>query len=389
MMNDQIKVDDLTMNQQGVETPIKDNQPDNHVSSSMKRYLLIILVTLTGLMLTTIIFRLTGRTDWSVVVAGLSFTSLITVYMTMVVGRTSEVERTVVVRTSELESEIQNRRLAEEKLTEKNRELLAMQEKLREGNLHLEERVQERTSDIEKLLRQKEAFVSQLGHDLRSPLTPLVGLVPMLQEQNPDNESQELLGVIARNVDYMKHLVEKTLQLATLTSMDDAAFDISNVNLYRTVDDLVKRKEYHLTQNGIKIENTIKEDITVVADKLRLLELVDNLVSNAVKFMPGGGCISFDAEENDGFVKISIKDTGIGISEEQMDHIFDEFYKADPSRHDLNSSGLGLTICKRIVEKHNGEIWAESEGLGKGAVFYFTVPSRLTDVSDDSLDDQN
>ena len=389
MMNDQIKVDDLTMNQQGVETPIKDNQPDNHVSSSMKRYLPIILVTLTGLMLTTIIFRLTGRTDWSVVVAGLSFTSLITVYMTMVVGRTSEVERTVVVRTSELESEIQNRRLAEEKLTEKNRELLAMQEKLREGNLHLEERVQERTSDIEKLLRQKEAFVSQLGHDLRSPLTPLVGLVPMLQEQNPDNESQELLGVIARNVDYMKHLVEKTLQLATLTSMDDAAFDISNVNLYRTVDDLVKRKEYHLTQNGIKIENTIKEDITVVADKLRLLELVDNLVSNAVKFMPGGGCISFDAEENDGFVKISIKDTGIGISEEQMDHIFDEFYKADPSRHDLNSSGLGLTICKRIVEKHNGEIWAESEGLGKGAVFYFTVPSRLTDVSDDSLDDQN
>ena len=115
-------------------------------------------------------------------------------------------------------------------------------------------------------------------------------------------------------------------------------------------------------------------DITVVADKLRLLELVDNLVSNAVKFMPGGGCLSFDAEENDGFVKISIEDTGIGISEEQMDHIFDEFYKADPSRHDLNSSGLGLTICKRIVEKHNGEIWAESEGLGKGATLQVVLP---------------
>lgn len=387
MMNDQIKADDLIMNQPEVETSISDHKQDDYVTSPLKRYLPVILVTLTGLMLTTIIFRLTGRTDWSVVAAGLSFTSLITVYMTMVVGRTSEVERTVVVRTSELEDEIQNRRLAEEKITEKNRELLAMQEKLRQVNLHLEERVQERTSDIEKLLKQKEDFVSQLGHDLRSPLTPLVGLVPMLQEQNSDNESQELLGVIARNVDYMKHLVEKTLQLATLTSMDDAAFDIRNVNLSRTVDDLVKRKEYHLKQNGIKIENTIKEDITVVADKLRLLELIDNLATNAIKFMPGGGSLLFDAEENDGFVKITTKDTGIGISEDQMDHIFDEFYKADPSRHDLNSSGLGLTICKRIVEKHNGEIWAESEGLGKGAVFYFTIPSRLTGVYDDSLDD--
>jgi len=96
------------------------------------------------------------------------------------------------------------------------------------------------------------------------------------------------------------------------------------------------------------------------------------------------GCLSFDAEENDDIVKVSMRDTGIGISEDQMDHIFDEFYKADPSRHDLNSSGLGLTICKRIVEKHGGEIWAESEGIGKGATFYFTVPTYLRGVDDET-----
>ncbi|NQV01946.1 MAG: HAMP domain-containing histidine kinase [Bacteroidia bacterium] len=367
-----------------MKTSISDHRQDDYITSLLKRYLPIILVTLTGLMLTTVIFRITGQSDWSVVVAGLSFTGLITVYMTMVVGRASEVERTVVLRTSELEEEITSRRAAEERITEKNRELLEMQEKLSEVNMHLEERVKERTSSIEKLLKQKEDFVSQLGHDLRSPLTPLVGLVPMLQEQNPDNESQELLGVISRNVDYMKHLVEKTLQLATLTSMDDAAFDVRDVNLCRTVDDLIKRKEYHLIQNGIKIENRIREDTIVVADKLRLLEVIDNLASNAVKFMPESGCLSFDAEANDDFVKVSMRDTGIGISEEQMDHIFEEFYKADPSRHDLNSSGLGLTICKRIVEKQGGEIWAESEGVGKGTTFHFTVPAHVHDVSNET-----
>ncbi len=170
MMNDKVSADDLSMNQQQAETSANNDKKDDYVTSPLKRYLPVILVTLTGLMLTTVIFRITGRSDWSVVVAGLSFTGLITVYMTMVVGRTSEVERTVVLRTSELEKEIISRRVTEEKLTEKNRELLEMQEKLSEANLHLEERVQERTSSIEKLLKQKEDFVSQLGHDLRSPL---------------------------------------------------------------------------------------------------------------------------------------------------------------------------------------------------------------------------
>ena len=70
---------------------------------------------------------------------------------------------------------------------------------------------------------------------------------------------------------------------------------------------------------------------------------------------------------------MSVKDTGIGITEDQIEHIFDEFYKADQSRHELDSSGLGLAICRRIVEKQGGQIWAESEGLGKGATFNFTL----------------
>jgi len=97
-------------------------------------------------------------------------------------------------------------------------------------------------------------------------------------------------------------------------------------------------------------------------------------LNNAVKYNNDSGSILIEAEQNHTFVTISIKDTGIGMNDQQLHNIFNEFYKADASRHDFDSSGLGLSICKRIVEKHNGRIWAESEGLGKGSTFYFTVP---------------
>jgi signal transduction histidine kinase len=102
-------------------------------------------------------------------------------------------------------------------------------------------------------------------------------------------------------------------------------------------------------------------------------ELVDNLLINAVKFTPGKGSIVFKAEKKKDFVKISITDSGIGLTPEQIEHVFEEFYKVDPSRHDLDSSGLGLSICKRIVEKHGGTIWVESPGLEKGSTFNFTL----------------
>jgi signal transduction histidine kinase len=110
----------------------------------------------------------------------------------------------------------------------------------------------------------------------------------------------------------------------------------------------------------------------IKADKLRFEELLDNIINNSIKFTPENGQISVYAECSDKKVRFSVADTGRGMTFEQYEKIFVEFYKADQSRHEINSSGLGLSICKRIVEKHGGEIWVESPGLGKGSVFYFT-----------------
>ncbi len=272
--------------------------------------------------------------------------------------------------------DITEHKQAEEMLKSKNEELQAIEEELREVNENLESKVTERTYEIERLLKQKEGFISQLGHDLRSPLTPLNALTPMLYEEEADPKKRELLDVIVCNVKYMKDLVEKTLQLAKLNS-GNVTLEIEDIKLSRIPDELIRRKQDIFNQSGVVVENTIDERIVVVADRLRLSEVFDNLSTNAIKFMPEGGTLTFSASEYGELAIISVKDTGIGLTSKQIDYIFDEFYKADQSRHDLDSSGLGLTICKRILEKHDGGIWAESDGLGKGTTFYFTVPLRI------------
>ena len=241
-------------------------------------------------------------------------------------------------------------------------------------NKDLERKVKERTEEIERLMKQKDAFINQLGHDLKTPLTPMMILLPILKKEARSEKSKELFDVVIRNVHYMKDLVSKTIELAKLNS-NKIEFNMENLNLLDEITSVIENNQILFNENNINIINNVREDLIVYADKLRLTELLTNLLTNAVKYMPSeGGSITIDAEKKDDEVKVSIRDTGIGMTEEQIRRIFDEFYKADESRHDLDSSGLGLSIAKRIVEKHGGKIWAESPGKGKGSTFYFTLP---------------
>ena len=242
----------------------------------------------------------------------------------------------------------------------------------------LNNRVQQRAVEVEKLLKQKDEFIGQLGHDLKNPLGPLINLLPILEEGEADPERKEIFEVLNRNVSHMKNLVTKTIQLARLSS-PSTKLSVEDTNLLSEVDDVIEKSKLLFEENNIEIENKIGKDIMVKADKLRLTELFDNLIDNSVKYSPDGGKITIDVEKNEDFVTVSIKDTGMGITKEQLNYIFDEFYKADVSRHDFDSSGLGMPIAKRIVEKHGGRIWAESQGLGKGTTMFFTIPSSSKD----------
>ncbi|MHA1200675.1 MAG: sensor histidine kinase [Candidatus Heimdallarchaeaceae archaeon] len=254
-----------------------------------------------------------------------------------------------------------------------NQELNVAKEQLYTLNQDLELNVQERTAEIEVLLKQKDEFVNQLGHDLKNPLGPIVNLLPLVEEQETNLESKEMLEVINRNAKYMKNLVTKTIELARLNA-PSINLSFKDTTLLDEINAVIEKNELFFKENNIKVESKINEDIVVKADKLRLSELFDNLIGNSVKYSPNGGNITIDAKDDGKFVTVSIRDEGMGMTGEQLDHIFEEFYKADQARHDFDSSGLGTAICKRIVERHGGKIWAESPGSGKGTTMFFTLP---------------
>jgi signal transduction histidine kinase len=274
-------------------------------------------------------------------------------------------EKLVAERTRELEEKTKY-------LEQTNQDLTITREQLYILNKNLEERVKERTKDVEKLLKQKDEFINQLGHDLKNPLGPLINLIPLLEEKENDSAKKEMLTVLHRNADYMKNLVVKTLELAVLNS-PNTRFSIELMNLFKEVDQILENKKILVDENKIRISNKINHKLYVKADRLRLEELLTNIVENSVKYSKEKCWITIDAEQTNDFVKISIADTGIGMIKEQIERIFDEFYKADSARHDIQNTGLGMSICKRIVEKHGGSIWVESPGPGKGTTVFFTL----------------
>jgi signal transduction histidine kinase len=272
----------------------------------------------------------------------------------------------------DLQESIQNLRKAEKEIRIKNKKLASTQEELKVFNEELEQKIKERTSQIEKLLKQKDEFINQLGHDLKTPLTPLITLLPIIKKRQTDKKSRELLDVSIINIQYMQNLVIKTIQLARLNA-PSFKLDIEDINILEELNKILDSNQFILKEKKMSVINKIDSNFIVKADKLRLDELFNNLITNAVKYSSKEGILTIDAKKDRDFVTISFKDNGMGLTKEQINYIFEEFYKVDPSRHYLDSSGLGLPICKRIVEKHGGKIWVESPGPGKGSTFYFTL----------------
>ena len=262
-------------------------------------------------------------------------------------------------------------------ITEKKHDEEALQkahEELREMNSDLEQKVEERTDQILMLLEQKDEFINQLAHDLKNPLGPLLNLLPILEVNEADPKQKEMLHVINRNVSYMKNLVTKTIQLAQLKS-PSTGLKYEEIDLGAEIADVLENNKIHFEQNHICVHNNITEKLMIEADKLKLQVVFNNLLNNAVKYnKKEEGEITISHLLSDGEFTLSIKDEGIGMTADQLEHVFDEFYKADNSRHDFESSGLGMPICKKIIEMHGGRIWVESEGLGKGSTIYFTLP---------------
>jgi len=237
---------------------------------------------------------------------------------------------------------------------------------------NLEKKVKKRTKKIEELLQQKNEFINRLGHDLKNPLGPLINLIPLLLKNETDAHKKQILTVINRNANYMKNLITKTIELSQL-SLGKTHLHFEQLNLTEICNESLLRYTHLIEDKNINVINQLPQCLTITADRFRLKELFDNILTNAIKHSLQNGTILITNSSTETTVTMSIKDTGIGMNKQQLTHVFDEFYKADPARHDFKSCGLGTSIMKWIVEKHGGHIKIESEGLGKGTTVTFTL----------------
>jgi PAS domain S-box-containing protein len=223
--------------------------------------------------------------------------------------------------------------------------------------------------------RMREDLVAIVSHDLRNPLSTITMSAHLLRQSLPVADSgraAKQLEIVARAAERMKRLISDLLDMA---SIDAGALAVDwqphcANTLLREVAEMLQPVA---SDKSIRIDviDTLPV-LTVRADKERLLQVLSNLVGNAVKFTREGGNITLQAEPTAEFVCFCVSDTGQGISPEQMPHLFDRYWQA--KKDGRMGIGLGLSIARGIVEAHGGSIWAEST-LGKGTTFRFTVPS--------------
>ncbi len=233
--------------------------------------------------------------------------------------------------------------------------------------MELTDRINAMLDSLKAAFERQENFVSDASHELKTPLSVIAGYANLLRRWGKDDPKilDESVEAISRESENMRRIVDQLLWLAKL---GDFALNNTIFNLYETVEDIV---DGYKTVN-IKHEITLDGDpsITLNTDKTLMTEAVRTLVDNAIKYTPPAtGKIDIRVERVSDGVELSIADNGIGISEADATHIFERFYRCDKVRgRESGSSGLGLTICKSIVEMMGGEISVQSK-LGEGSKF--------------------
>jgi len=223
-------------------------------------------------------------------------------------------------------------------------------------------------------------FVSNVSHDLRTPMTSIKGYADLLLmgAAGALNENQErYLNIIRSNTKRLEDLVADLLDINRLDS-GRAVLDIKHVSMAAVVEQVLTSLHERIEQKGLTIETEMPEgdSLIVLGDHARLLQVLTNLVSNSHQYTPSGGTITVRARRlpDSDMLSVEVQDTGIGISPEDVPKVFDRLFRADdPVVQEFPGHGLGLAITQLLVEMHSGEIWVNSE-LGKGTTFSFTVP---------------
>ncbi|WP_169630312.1 tetratricopeptide repeat-containing sensor histidine kinase [Flavobacterium sp. ASW18X] len=234
--------------------------------------------------------------------------------------------------------------------------------------------LEQREQELEKSNTTKDKLFSIIGHDLRSPIGALQGLLEMLV--NGDIALEDSKKFIARaktDVDHMLFTLNNILSWGQ-TQLNGTVTRPSPTNIYKLVNGNVQFLQELADTKNIKIINEVAKESTAFIDENQIDVVIRNLISNAIKFTPENGLISLESEENLNYWTIKVRDTGIGMNNETKEKIFSpNLNYTTYGTNNEKGTGLGLSLCKEMIEKNNGKIWVEST-LEKGSTFFFTVP---------------
>ncbi len=228
----------------------------------------------------------------------------------------------------------------------------------------------------------KSEFISMVSHDLRTPLTAIKGSVTLMADEKigkVNSLQSEMLNLVQRNTERLTRIIDDLLEISYAESGQPLRLNITKFSLPELLNDIVKLFEQQATEHELSLKLIKPETMEDVAgDASRIQQVLVNLIGNALKYTPAGGTVRVRARDEDDFWEVSVEDSGIGIPEDEIDKIFHIYYQVHQKNTETHwkGFGLGLAICKRIVDGHKGTIRVTSQE-GKGSTFSFQIPHDL------------
>lgn len=259
--------------------------------------------------------------------------------------------------------------------------ILASQAAVAIQNAQQAEALQKAYDELNQLDKLKNDFIAIASHELRTPLGVILGYASFLKEE-AEGEASEHASAVLNSALHLRNLIEDLTNLRYLQLgrseliCEEVSVGVVIDAAEHDVQSMVRAKNHQL------IVEPDNQDLIVNVDRLKLGMAFTNVLNNAIKFTPNGGQIIISVERRPTEALIQIKDTGLGIPEDQLEKIFDNFYQvADHMTRKHNGMGIGLAIAKGMVQAHDGRMWAESDGLGKGSSFFIALPLSQAEES--------
>lgn len=233
-------------------------------------------------------------------------------------------------------------------------------------------------SELERTARVKSDFLANMSHELRTPLNSIIGFSEVLYDETfgPLNEKQkQYVNNVLTSGKHLLLLINQILDMAKVEA-GKMQLTLSDVSMKNLLDDISLLVLDMVSKKKLKMSLETAEDLpSIEADELKVKQILYNLISNAVKFTPEGGKIGLRAKRADSGVEIVVWDTGVGVAPENMEKIFEGFFRVNtPYSQVTEGTGLGLSLSRKLVELHGGKLSLESEGLNKGVAVRFVLP---------------